>query len=140
MADTPIQIPIEIRAYLEDLITEAQVPVFEDKAKEDLIQYLFERLDKFLAAKIVENMKPEDTEEFIKMNEEQKSREEIDNFIREHMPNAQDVFTRAFIDFRDFYLTAQANTAANSSATHSQSTASSDMPLPQDAPEDKLPN
>lgn len=113
MADNPIEIPVEIRAYLEDLIMEAQVPVFDDKSKEELIQYLFERLDRFLAAKIVENMKPEDTEEFIKMNEEGKSREEIDNFIREHMENAQDVFTRAFVDFRDFYLTAQANMAAN---------------------------
>ena len=113
MADSPIQIPVEIRAYLEDLIMEAQVPVENDSAKEDLTQYLFERLDRFLAAKIVENMKPEDTETFIKMNEEGKSREEIDNFIREHMQNAQEIFTRAFVDFRDFYLTAQANTASN---------------------------
>src|SRR5260221_13647288 len=108
MADS-IQIPAEIRAYLEDLITEAQVPVFEDRAKEDLIQYLFERLDRFLAAKIVENMKPEDTEAFIKLNEEKKPREEIDAFIKDHMQNPQEVFTRAFVDFRDFYLTAQSN-------------------------------
>jgi len=109
MADTAIEIPVEIRAYLEDLILEAQVPVFDDKAKAELVQYLFERLDRFLAAKIVENMKPEDTETFIKMNEEKKSREEIDQFIKDHMQNAQEVFTRAFVDFRDFYLTAQAN-------------------------------
>lgn len=113
MADNSVQIPSEIRAYLEDLILEAQVPVENDNAKEELIQYLFERLDRFLAAKIVENMKPEDTETFIKMNEEGKPREEIDNFIRDHMQNAQEVFTRAFVDFRDFYLTAQANTASN---------------------------
>lgn len=107
MATSAVQIPVEIRAYLEDLIAEAQVPVFDDKSKEELIQYLFERLDRFLAAKIVENMSPEDTETFIKMNEEQKPRDEIDNFLRDHMKDPQDVFTRAFIDFRDFYLTAQ---------------------------------
>src|SRR5260221_1830933 len=128
MADT-IEIPVEIRAYLESLITEAQVPVFDDKAKEELMQYLFERLDKFLAAKIVENMKPEDTEAFIKMNEEGKSREDIDAFIKEHMQNAQEVFTRAFVDFRDFYLTAQTpvdqpNSNQNSSAASNPSTSS----------------
>ncbi len=125
-----VQIPVEIRAYLEDLIAEAQVPVFDDKAKEDLVQYLFERLDKFLAAKIVENMTPEDTETFIKMNEDKKSREEIDDFIREHMTDAQDVFTKAFIDFRDFYLTAQSNPAPTENAT----------PTTSSSTEPKLPN
>lgn len=151
MADTPIQIPVEIRAYLEDLILEAQVPVGDDKAKEELIQYLFERLDRFLAAKIVENMKPEDTETFIKMNEEQKSREDIDNFIRDHMQNAQEVFTRAFVDFRDFYLTAQANASAGSAQGQAagQDMANKPADIPQqessDDPSDnsgqgKLPN
>lgn len=144
MATPAVQIPVEIRAYLEDLIAEAQVPVFDDKAKEELIQYLFERLDRFLAAKIVENMSPEDTETFIKMNEEQKSREEIDNFIREHMPNAQDVFTRAFVDFRDFYLTAQANTAEGGSVGSPQANSGQntpvDMPAGSTPDPDKLPN
>lgn len=102
-----VPIPPEIQAYLESLITEANIPVGDDKAKQELVSYLFDKLDKFLAAKIVENMKPEDTEIFIKMNEDGKSREEIDTFIKEHMQNPQEVFTRAFIDFRDFYLTGQ---------------------------------
>ena len=102
-----IAIPPEIQSFLEALIKEANIPVNDDKAKEELVRYLFDKLDKFLAAKIVENMKPEDTEAFIKMNEEGKSREEIDAFIKEHMENPQEVFTRAFIDFRDFYLTGQ---------------------------------
>ena len=146
MADTPIQIPVEIRAYLEDLILEAQVPVFDDKSKDELIQYLFERLDRFLAAKIVENMKPEDTETFIKMNEEQKSREEIDQFIKDHMQNAQEVFTRAFVDFRDFYLTAQANIAEGKDPMdQSMANKPADMPSAEDgsasSPQDKnLPN
>lgn len=140
MADTAVQIPVEIRAYLEDLIAEAQVPVFDDKAKDELVQYLFERLDRFLAAKIVENMKPEDTETFIKMNEEKKSREEIDQFIKDHMQNAQDVFTRAFVDFRDFYLTAQANMQTGEQAPANQPV---DMPAPSATPTEedtKLPN
>lgn len=102
-----LPIPAEIRSYLEGLIQEANVPSFDGRAKEELIQYLFERLDKYLSAKIVENMPAEDTEILIKMNEEGKSQEEISEFMKEHMENPQEVFTRAFIDFRDFYLTGQ---------------------------------
>lgn len=111
-----IPIPPEIQAYLENLIAEAKVPMVDDKAKAELVRYLFERLDRFLAAKIVEHMKPEDTEAFIKLNEAGKPREEIDAFIKEHMQNPQEVFTRAFIDFRDFYLTGQADIVSPSAA------------------------
>lgn len=100
-------IPPEIRTYLEGLIQEANVPVFDEKLREDLIQYLFERLDKYLAAKIVENMTPEDTESFIQMNKDKKPQEEIQAFVNSHMKEPQEVFTKAFIDFRDFFLTGQ---------------------------------
>lgn len=136
----PIPIPPEIQAYLEGLIQEANVPVFDDKAKQELVNYLFDKLDKFLAAKIVENMSPEDTEAFIKLNEDGKSREEIDAFIKEHMKNPQEVFTRAFIDFRDFYLTGQpgagqsASTTPAPAATPAPSTPAADMTIPSTTP------
>lgn len=111
-SSAPQQLPIppEIQTYLENLIAEAKIPTADPKSKDDLVRYLFDKLDKFLAAKIVENMKPEDVDAFVKMNQDQKSREEIDAFIKEHMENPQEVFTRAFVDFRDFYLTGQSAT------------------------------
>ncbi|HXS15165.1 MAG TPA: hypothetical protein VN711_03490 [Candidatus Saccharimonadales bacterium] len=109
----PIVIPAEIRAYLERLMEDAHVLVVDEKEKDEVVMYLFEKLDKYMAAKIVENMKPEDTESFIKMTEEKKPQEEIDAFIQSHMENPQEVFTRAFVDFRDFYLTGQSDTAEN---------------------------
>lgn len=105
--DRKVVIPQEIRNYLESLIQEANVAVYDDKTKEDLIYYLFDKLDKFLAVKIVENMSADDTKEFVRLNQEKKSKEEIDTFIDQHMHNPQEVFTRAFVDFRDFYLTGQ---------------------------------
>lgn len=106
-------IPQEIRAYLERLMEDAHVLVVDEKEKDEVVMYLFERLDKYMAAKIVENMKAEDTEAFIKMTEEKKPQEEIDAFIQSHMENPQEVFTRAFVDFRDFYLTGQSSAAEN---------------------------
>lgn len=102
-------IPPEIKEYLEGLIKEANIPTYDDISKQNIMLELFDRLDKFIAAKIVENLTDEDSETFTKMNEDGKSQEEIDSFIREHLPNAQEVFARAFLDFRDFYLTAQPN-------------------------------
>src|SRR5258706_12496664 len=117
MADTVPQIPQDIRNYLESLIAEANVAVFDEKSKEDLVVYLFEKLDRFLATKIVEHMKPEDVEQFITLNKEKKSKEEIDTYLESHMDKPEDIFTRAFIDFRDFYLTGQA-TPQNSSPSN----------------------
>lgn len=103
------EIPAEIRAFLQGIMEEAHVIVVDDQEKEQVIQYLFDRLDKYIAAKIIENMSAEDTEAFIKMNEEKKPQEEIDVFLQEHMKDPQEVFSRAFVDFRDFYLTGQPN-------------------------------
>lgn len=108
---TPVVIPDEVRSYLERLMEEAHVLVVDEKEKEQVVQYLFERLDKFMAAKIVEHMSPEDTEVFIKMNQEKKPQEEINAFLQSHMENPQEVFSKAFIDFRDFYLTGQPDQA-----------------------------
>ena len=104
-----VQIPVEVQVFLEDLINEANIPVFDDATKQQIVRDLFDRLDKFIAMKIADNLSEEDTEAFIKLNEEGKSREEIDAFIAEHIPDAQGMFTQAFVDFRDFYLTAQSN-------------------------------
>jgi len=38
------------------------------------------------------------------MNEDKKSKEEIEQFIKTKLPNSQEVFTNAFIDFRSLYL------------------------------------
>src|SRR5258706_9601375 len=102
-------IPVEIQVFLEELIEEANIPAFDEGTKQQVVKDLFERLDKFIALKISENLSEEDTEAFIKMNEEGKPKEEIDAYISTHIPNAQEMFTKAFIDFRDFYLTAQSN-------------------------------
>jgi hypothetical protein len=72
--------------------------------KEQVIQELFFQLDNYLASVITDNLSPEDLEVFIKMNEEKKSKEEIEGFIKEKLPNAQEIFTNAFATFRDLYL------------------------------------
>ncbi|MEK7070251.1 MAG: DUF5663 domain-containing protein [Patescibacteria group bacterium] len=99
-----MKIPQDVRDFLESLLTDANMLFNEDSAKEEMIKELFARLDSYLATTIAENMPDEHLDAFIKMNEDGKTREEIEAFIKDKMPNASEIFAKAFADFRDMYL------------------------------------
>lgn len=113
MQDQTQQIPPEVKTYLEGILQDANMVTLDDEMKEEMIKELYVRLDNFITAAIVDNMPADKVEEFIKMNEEKKSKEEIEKFVKEVMPNAQEVFTNAFMEFRDLYL---GNVAAHRNA------------------------
>lgn len=97
-------IPDDIKQYLESILQEAGMLTLDDKTRDTMIEELYVQLDNYLASVIVKQLKPEDLETFIKMNEEKKPKQEIEAFIKEKLPHAQHIFTNAFIDFRKLYL------------------------------------
>lgn len=99
-----VQIPQEIRTFLEGLLRDAGMTTLDDQMRDEMIKELFARLDNHITATIVDNLPDEHIEEFISMNEQKKPSEEINKFIQDKMPNAQEVFSKAFMDFRDLYL------------------------------------
>lgn len=110
MADTSTQpndavtIPAEIRGFLESLLDDAGMKGMDKDTHERMIKELFVRLDNYLATVIVDHLSDEDIDEFVKMNEEKKPQEEIQKFLAEKLPNAQQVFAQAFAGFRELYL------------------------------------
>ncbi len=102
MADALI--PDEVKTYIEGLLTDAGMTALDDTMKDEMVKELFVRVDNYLASVLVQQLPQENLEVFIKMNEENKSREEIESFLKEKIPNVQDVFTKAFADFRTMYL------------------------------------
>jgi Mg/Co/Ni transporter MgtE len=102
--DTTQQIPTEIVSFLDGLLQDAGMTSLDKEMHDEMIKELFARLDNFLTATLVEKLTPEDTEAFIKMNEEKKSKEEVEKFLQEKLPNAQETMTNAFMEFRDLYL------------------------------------
>lgn len=98
------QIPPEVIKFLENLLTEANIEPIDEAMREQLLLELYSRLDNFLTTTIMENMPPEKLDEFIKMNEEKRSREDLDKYMRENIPDGEMVFAKAFVDFRDIYL------------------------------------
>jgi hypothetical protein len=101
--DQTLQITEEIRGFLEGLISDSGM-VLEPQMKEEMVKELFARLDSYMTSVIVEKLSSEDVETFIKMNEDKKPKAEVEQFIKDKLPNAKEVFTNAFIDFRNLYL------------------------------------
>jgi len=98
------QIPQEVRSFLEGLLQDAGMTFTDNEMKEEMIKELYARLDNYIASVVVDYLPPEQFETFIKMNEEKKSKQEIENFLKEKLPDAQNVFAKAFADFRAMYL------------------------------------
>ena len=102
--DTPLEIPSEVKTFLEGILTDSGMLMTDDAMKEEMIKELYARLDHFITTAIIDNLPPEHLETFIKLNEEKKPKAEIEQFLKDKMPNAQDVMARAFAQFRDLYL------------------------------------
>ncbi len=97
-------IPDEMRTYIIGLLNDASMGDMDPDLREEMIKEIFERLDKYITSVIIENLSAESVETFIKMNEEKRSQAEIQKFMMENIPNATEVMTKAFVDFRELYL------------------------------------
>lgn len=96
--------PPEIRSFLEGMLQDANITTADEETKEEIIKELFARFDNYMTSSIVENLKEEDLDEFIKMGDEKKPKEEIEKFITDKIPNASEVFSQAMMTFRESYL------------------------------------
>lgn len=99
-----LEIPAEVMEFLEGILKDANMTSLDDAMHEEMINELFARLDSYMTSIMVEAMPPENLDEFIKMNEEKKSKDEVEAYVREKIPNAESVLIKAFTDFRDMYL------------------------------------
>src|SRR5258708_10028719 len=77
-----LQIPTEIRTFLEGLLQDANILNLDDAMREEMIKELYARLDNFMTSKIVDNMPSEFLDEFIKLNEDKKPQAEIETFLK----------------------------------------------------------
>lgn len=103
-SQNPAEIPQEVRTFLEGLLKDAGMTTFDGGTKEEMVKELYVRLDNYLASVIVDHLPNEDFETFVKMNEEKKTKEEVETFLKEKVPNVDQIFAKAFADFRTMYL------------------------------------
>lgn len=100
----PLEITPDVRAYLESILVDAGAVTLDEASHEEMIKELFVRLDSYIISVIVDRLPDEYVEEFVKMNENGKSQVEVEKFLQDKLPDAQQVFTDLFGDFRDTYL------------------------------------
>lgn len=99
-----IVIPPEIRGFLEGILADANMTSLDEQMHEEMIEQLFVRLDNFIISRIVEALPADKLDEFIGMQEKGAQKPEVEAYIKQHIPDAQQVFTDAFTEFRQIYL------------------------------------
>lgn len=105
IAPNDVVIPADIHAFLEDMMLASDMVPENEIMKEIMIKQLFERLDQYIALRLVELLSENDAEEFIKLNQEKKTKEELETFLQSHIPNAQEKFVDILMDFRAQFTT-----------------------------------
>ncbi len=94
----------DIRAYLKKLLDDAGQTDLTPELEEQMIQDLNTRLEDRLIMTAMENLPAEKQDELGKMAEDKASSKDIEEFVRMHVPNWEEVFSAALVDFRDTYL------------------------------------
>jgi len=100
----PLQIQPDIRAFLESILDDAGMKTLEQDMREEMVRELFARLDQYITAVITQSLPPQYLDDFIKISDEKKSMAEIQQFLKDKLTNPEEVFTKAFADFRSMYL------------------------------------
>jgi hypothetical protein len=111
----PPSLPIEpdVRTYLTDLLWDSGIRNLDPELREEFIQQLFVRLDNYLTTVIINNLPFSKLEEFVTMNEQGQPKWEIEQYLKKNIPNVEEVFKNAFIDFRSLYLSKMAEARQN---------------------------
>lgn len=98
------ELPDDIKNFLDEILRGANMTSLDQKTHDDMIIELYLRLDDYMLGTITEKLSAEKLEEFTKMAEAGKTREELQQYLQTNVPDATEVFANAMIDFRNLYL------------------------------------
>jgi hypothetical protein len=71
---------------------------------EEMLIELYKSLDNFMIAIAIDHMPENFLGTFRKMVDQERPNDEIEQFVIEHVPNAEEVFANADTLFREYYL------------------------------------
>lgn len=105
-----IEIPDDIRIYLQAILEEADALILDQEVWEQLLGTMYVQLDQFLTTKLLEKLPNDKLEAFLDLDQEKDlNPEKMQKFVDENVPNSKELFVEAFKEFRDMYLTNIAN-------------------------------
>lgn len=97
----------EIHQYLKQLLVDAGQTDLGTELEEVMIQDLAARLEDRLILAAVEKLPQEKQEELANLASDKNNAKEVMDFLQTNIPDYDEVFAQALIDFREVYLSAQ---------------------------------
>lgn len=92
----------EVRALLEEVIVEAGRIPCGKKQHEEMVEDLYTHLEIIMFYEILTYLPGECLDEFVRLNDLNRPRWEIDKFLQLNMPNAEEVIEDRLPSFRRF--------------------------------------
>jgi hypothetical protein len=98
-----MDIPPEVITVLETVLEDAGMKSSDEQMDYEALKELHDRLEVIMYFEILTYLPGHHLDAFIKMNDENISRRDIDRFLQENMPDAEKVFAGAIAKFRAYY-------------------------------------
>lgn len=99
-----MQIPPEVTTVLESVLEDAGIKSSDERLDNETLKELHDQLDIVMYFEILTYLPGQHLDAFVKMNDENRPRGDIDTFLQENMPNAEHVFEGALARFLEHYM------------------------------------
>ncbi|QQG43284.1 MAG: hypothetical protein HYW45_03715 [Candidatus Daviesbacteria bacterium] len=93
-----------VSEFVDKLIEEKSFPDLTEEVKAEIKKDILVRLDDFISARIIAKLSDEDVQTFNDLLKENKSPEEVQQFISTHVPDFTNFLTSTLLEFREVYL------------------------------------
>jgi len=93
-----------IRLFLDNLLDEKGIFFSSPETREQMIQDLYIRLEKFVLLTLAKELSPKDGDLLLQMIENQAPQSTIQAFLQLKIPNLQEELINLFLTFKSIYL------------------------------------
>lgn len=102
----PDAMPAEIKTFLEKIIEEKKFDNLSPQLQEAMAASLYPRLEAYVFTAIAKNLDEAAAAQLDQLTESGKnfSRPDIQNFLKQHVADAEEIIAQAMLEFRAVYL------------------------------------
>ncbi len=97
-------IPPEILVFLYEMQKEIGIDIPDIEVRRQMIYELYERLNVYLQTLISEVLSDEKMEEYAQLLEKATTQEEVQSWLKAHVPDMENLMAQGLMQFRQTYL------------------------------------
>lgn len=98
-------IPDELKLFFRSILDEADVFIADEKDLQEIIISMYGHFNNFILSAILEHLPEDKIDDFVVITEENNSTtQEAQNYLEQNLPNAKDIISKAYEEFRNLYL------------------------------------